>query len=561
MFIIYRKLLIAFLGITLSSISLGQNSDLFSRSAIIERLRKDIQFLTSDTLEGRESGTIGERLAADYLAHRMKEIGIEPLFNGSFIQEFTFMGSVMLGENNSLSLGNTKFEINSDYRVLGQSGLGTATGKGIYLGHGIDGEMGINDYESITGLIGKIVFLEYFSPAGFDESKEMRSGDALTYRINTAIRKGAEAIILINTNENLTNPTITLRSRRGAVEIPIIYASQKVYDTFKASPDAKISISTDLFQNELTGLNVGGYLNNNAPTTALLGGHFDHLGFGGASSRLPGQALIHPGADDNASGTAGVLEAAHFLKNSDLKQNNYIFLAFGAEEKGLIGSRYFVDSDAYNLSRINYMLNLDMIGRVTEGRLDLIGTGSSPAWNTAIDAVDHGSLEIRKVFGALGGSDHSSFYAKGIPVLFFFSGIHEDYHRPTDTPDKINFEGMVETIELAYRLIEKLEGEEKLAHSPSGSSRTQTRRTGGVSLGLMPDHAYTGTGLKILAVIEDRPAKRAGLMNGDVIIKLNNTTIEEIQTYMEALGELRAGTTATVEVKRGEEVLNFEIKL
>jgi len=557
-----QKLLLAFIGLAVTAVSFGQPSKIFSRSSIIERLKKDVYALVSDSLEGREAGTIGERQAAYFLAKRMEEIGLEPLFDGSFFQEFQFMGRVMLGENNTLSIGTKTFAVDIDYKILGQSGLGTAIGTGVYVGHGIDNEFGHNNYHGIGELDGKIFFMEYFSPPGYDESKEMRSWESLLHRINTAIEKGAKGIVLVNTNESITNPRITLRSRRGALNIPIVFANSSVFEAFKlVEYPTQITISVDLHQHELTSLNVGGYLNNNAATTVVIGGHFDHLGFGGESSRAPGEALIHPGADDNASGTAGLLEAALFLKESNLKQNNYIFLAIGAEEIGLIGSRFFVDSEAYDIDRINYMFNLDMIGRVTENRLDLIGTGSSPTWNNLIDAVDHGSLEVRKVSGALGGSDHSSFYAKGIPVLFFFSGIHEDYHRPTDTPDKINFEGMVETMNLVYRIIEKSEGEAKLAHSPSGSPTTQRRRTEGVSLGVMPDHAHTGIGLKVLAVIEGRPAKNAGVENGDLIIKLNNTSIEDIQIYMQVLGELRPGTTVPLKVQRGEETINLEVKL
>ncbi len=559
---IKHKISLALIGLLVTSVSIGQASQKFSRSSVIQRLSHDVYVLASDSLEGRESGTIGERRAANYLAKRMAEIGLEPLFDGSFFQEFKFMGRVMLGDNNTLSVGKKTFSVDTDYKILGQSGLGVAIGTGVYVGYGIDNEFGHNNYLGNDDLEGKIILMEYFAPANYDESKGMTSSESLLYRINTAIEKGAKGIVLVNTNESITNPRITLRSRRGALSIPLVFAGSGVFEAFDLAQDPiQITVSVDLYQNELTGVNVGGYLNNHAATTAIIGGHFDHLGFGGEGSRSPGEISIHYGADDNASGTAGVLETAFFLKESNLKRSNYIFLAFGAEEKGLIGSRFFVDSDAYNLTKVNYMLNYDMIGRIDQGKLSLIGTGSSPTWNELIYSVEHGSLEISKSPGALGGSDHSSFYAKGIPVLFFFSGIHDDYHRPTDTPDKINFEGTVEALELSYRIIEKLEKMDKLAHTPSGSPQQRRSRTEGVSLGLMPDHAHTGTGLKILAVIDGRPAKKAGLENGDLILKLNKTNIDDIQTYMQVLGELKPGSLTFVEVKRGELILNFEIKL
>ncbi|HSV88238.1 MAG TPA: M28 family peptidase, partial [Bacteroidales bacterium] len=237
------------------------------------------------------------------------------------------------------------------------------------------------------------------------------------------------------------------------------------------------------------------------------------------------------------------------------------FIAFGVEEKGLIGSRYFAGSDAYPIQNVNYMFNLDMIGRLVDNNLALIGTGSSPSWDAAIDQVAPEHFNIRRSQGGLGGSDHASFYMKGIPVLFLFTGIHDDYHRPGDTPDKVNFVGMYDILNIAHDLIEVLDDADRLAFTQTQAVDSRRRRADGVTLGVMPDHVHAEGGLKILAVINDRPAYRAGLLAGDIIVRINDDAVNEINSYMRALGNLRPGTVAIVTVQRGDQEITFSVQL
>lgn len=539
----------------------SQKSFDFSEKAVTERLIKDVFTLSADTMEGRESGTIGELRAAAYIRQRMQEIGLQPMFGGSFYQEVPFAGELIAGKNNALRIGRRKYKYGEDFFVLPHSGNATVKSRAVFAGFGLDGVEGFNDYDGIGDVTGKIVVLEYYSPEGLDEKLGINQRQALASKIEQAIKKGAAGIILGNSMAWRTDPVISLRLNVVREEIPIAFVRSEIFKSLKQNSDKIISISTQLDRQMHTGLNVAGYLDNGAETTVVIGGHFDHLGFGGAGSRSPGKQVLHPGADDNASGTAGVLEAARFLKSSDLKKHNYIFIAFGVEEKGLLGSRFFTESGAYDMGKVNYMFNFDMLGRLKDYSLSLIGTGTTPVWDAAIDRAAPAHFNIRKSPGGLGGSDHTAFYLKNIPVIFFFTGIHDDYHNPGDTPDKVNFEGTREILSFAYDLMRELEKEDRLVFTPTQMADSRQRRSGGVTLGIMPDHAYNEPGLRIQAVIADRPAQKAGLQNGDVIIRIDLEEIREIQTYMRALGNLQAGRTAYITVKRGEQELTFPVQL
>lgn len=541
--------------------SLGQTSFDFSDEGVLERLRKDIYTLSDERMEGREAGTPGERMAAEYIALRMREAGLKPMFNGSYFQEVPFPGEFTEGPDNYLVINGVAYTFNEDFFPLPNTGNAVANAAAVYASYGLEGVEGIDNYKDLGNIEGKVVVLEYYSPEGLNEKLGISPRDALAQKIELAVKKGAAGIVLVNTLSWQQDPRISLRMDVPREAIPVVYGTEAVKDALLAGAGAEVLLSSDLEREKLLGYNVAGYWDNGAPATVVIGGHFDHLGYGGSGSRSPGERALHPGADDNASGTAGVLEAARFLVQSDLKKHNYIFIAFTAEEKGLIGSRHFAESEAYDMGKVNYMLNFDMLGRLADNNLSLIGTGTTPTWDSAIDRAAPAHFNIRKSPGGLGGSDHTAFYLKNIPVLFFFTGIHDDYHRPGDTPDKVNYQGTLEIMKFTYDLMRVLEEEDQLAFTPTQSTDSRRRRTEGVTLGLMPDHVHSGEGLKIQAVMDDRPAQKAGIANGDVIIRINDEEILEIQSYMRALGNLKAGEIARVTVKRGEEVLTFEVQM
>jgi aminopeptidase YwaD len=530
----------------------------FEPSKVKERIKKDITVLASDEFEGREAGTEGERKAAEYIQKRFSEIGITPVFNGSWMQSFTFPGGWQLGDKTGLTMGRDKYKVNQDFYVVPTT-PGSASAKAVYVKHGLVNDA-TNDYAGLGDVKGNIFIMEIFPPT--DETNPARLLENINNRLESAASKGAAGIILVNTNPQRTDPVINLNHRYARLQIPVIFVKKPVFDNWeKKSKNRAISFTTEMKREVFTAWNVAGYIDNNAETTVVIGGHYDHVGYGGSGSRSPGVRAIHPGADDNASGTAGVIETARFLKQSDLKNNNYIFIAFSAEEKGLIGSRHFVESGAYDMDKVNYMFNYDMLGRVEKNDFSLIGTGSSPIWDSTIDKHSPDDYTVRKSLSGVGGSDHTSFYRKNIPVLFFFSGIHEDYHRPGDTEDKINYEGLNVMLSMAHNIIADLDGKGKVPFSETvAPTRTASSRSG-ITLGVMPDHTFDGEGMRIQGVSAGRPAQKAGMKDGDIIIRIKEAKVSDIESYMQATGTLRENEKVSVRVLREGREVDLEVQL
>ena len=311
-----------------------------------------------------------------------------------------------------------------------------------------------------------------------------------------------------------------------------------------------------------TGKNVIGYIDNGADRTVVVGAHYDHLGMGGFGSRHLGEPAIHNGADDNASGVAGMLRIAEKLKASPARHNNYLFIAFSGEELGLYGSKYFAQHPVFSLENVNYMLNLDMVGRLNEeGVLAVNGAGTSPAWKTALEAVAPDAIQVKTNDSGIGPSDHTSFYLEDIPVLHFFTGQHEDYHKPEDDSPLVNYEGIVLVTDLIVDLIEKLDPEGELAFTKTKDEQEGRQAASfKVTLGVMPDYVYSDEGMRIDGVMEDRPAQKAGMKKGDVIVRMGEVEVKDIYDYMEGLALYKKGDKAKVVVKRGKEELTFEVE-
>ena len=307
--------------------------------------------------------------------------------------------------------------------------------------------------------------------------------------------------------------------------------------------------------------NVVGFLDNGAENTIVIGGHFDHLGTDGRHSSLDANPAgkIHNGADDNASGTAGVIELArYFAKNTQKEAYNFLFIAFSGEEAGLMGSKYFTENPTIDLSKVDFMINLDMIGRLNKGRTVIIhGVGTSNAFVPLIHNMIS-PFALATDSAGVGPSDHTSFYLKDIPVLFFFTGVHSDYHKPSDDFDKINVPGETEVLSYIAMMTDSLCKYPKLAFQ---KTRTREAKTSSfrVSLGVMPDYAFSGEGLRIDGVTEDKPAEKAGLKKGDIVTKLGEYDIKDIYSYMDALNQFEKGKKTTVTVKRGTETLTMEV--
>ena len=310
------------------------------------------------------------------------------------------------------------------------------------------------------------------------------------------------------------------------------------------------------------GKNILGYIDNQSKTTVVLAAHYDHIGMGGLASRHIGEPAIHNGADDNASGVAALFRIADYLKNKSMaKQNNYLFLACSGEESGLLGSKYFVNNPTVELSTINYMLNMDMVGRLDQQKnLVINGAGTSPSWKSILQNIEVAGIKVTTTDSGVGPSDHTAFYLKDIPVLHFFTGVHQQYHKPGDDSQLINFPGLLDVSNYIIALIEELDKKEKLAFSKTkDESRNRKASAFKVTLGVMPDYSFQGEGMRIDGVLEARPAKKAELEGGDVLIQIGDTPVKDIYDYMEGLSKFKQGDKTSVKIKRGDRVLKKEV--
>ncbi|HNV29299.1 MAG TPA: M20/M25/M40 family metallo-hydrolase [Cyclobacteriaceae bacterium] len=315
---------------------------------------------------------------------------------------------------------------------------------------------------------------------------------------------------------------------------------------------------------EGTAHNAVAYLDNKADKTIIIGAHFDHLGLGENGSSLDAnpKGKIHNGADDNASGVAGVLELArYFSKNKISEKSNFLFICFSGEELGLYGSKYFTDHPSIDLTKVNYMINMDMIGRLnpTTKSISVSGSGTSPVWETLLKNMSGTQLNIKTDSAGVGPSDHTSFYLKNIPVLHFFTGSHSDYHKPSDDWDKINYEGEKEVLDLIIAVIEKLDTEPQLAFLPTKNKSMSSSRSFKVTMGVMPSYTSDVAGLLVDGATDGKPAQKAGIQTGDIITKIGDFEIKDIQTYMDALGKFEKGQTVPVKIKRKSEELTLNV--
>ena len=519
-----------------------------SDKAIINNLRDEISFLASDKLEGRRTGTPGEKLAYEYLSAQFKSIGLIPK-----------------GDNNSYTQA---FEINEGKQILPQTHLVINTNDLVlekdFFPFIFSGQGSIDAYASPALLEKKMPwFLDIKemieknkANPHFDLEEEIRT-EAIDFA-----SKGASAVIVYNTGAADDELRFETNEKIEPLNIPVVFITKDAEKKYLGdnSANLEINLKVAIADKKREGHNVTGYINNGAGQTIIIGGHFDHLGYGEDHNSLwTGAPEIHNGADDNASGTAAVIELARMLKKSDLKKNNYLFICFSGEELGLYGSKYFTEHPTINLNSANYMINSDMVGRLNESThaITVGGFGTSPTWGKVLDEKTK-YINVKFDSSGIGPSDHTSFYLKNIPVLFFFTGIHPDYHKPTDDVDKINFIGELTVIKYIYHVIEETDKLGKLTFTKTREPKMEgTRFT--VSLGIMPDYTFSGAGIKADGIIDGKVAQKAGIVAGDVIIKLGENSFSDIYSYMNVLSKYKKGDATTVTIKRGNQELTFNI--
>lgn len=323
----------------------------------------------------------------------------------------------------------------------------------------------------------------------------------------------------------------------------------------KSNPHATEAADSDPL---ITGRNVVATIDNGAKHSIIIGAHFDHLGFGGEGSLSPNSSDIHNGADDNASGVSALLALAELLKSGS-KRNNYVFIAFSGEEEGLWGSNHFTKNPTLDMASVNYMINMDMVGRLNADRqLAIYGIGTSPVWKAAIEAIETPTFKFAFTESGVGPSDHTSFYLKDIPVLHFFTGQHKDYHKPSDDVEWINFDGINDVSMFIYKLISGLDDKGKLPFTKTKDEQPG-RASFKVTLGVVPDYLYDGEGMRIDGVSEGKPAQIAGLQAGDIVIKMGEHQVADMMGYMKALGMFEKGQRTIVIINREGKLIEKEV--
>jgi len=528
-------------------------------------LKKHVEILASDEMEGRETGTKGEQMAADYISEQFKLAGLTPKGDkGKFLQEFDVLAGKFYGKNNQLIVKGESMQAGTDFYALEFSGNGEVSGKLESVDYGIvSPDEGVDDYKGKKKLKGKIFVIETATPInGNNPHSGIAQFTDLRHKAKIAAERGASAVVFINSGENKDTPIPDYTRRIQTLDIPVIFTTKT--KQIKKALCKNATIATELIADERKGYNVVGYMDNEAENTVVIGAHYDHLGYGAFGSLHTGkEPEIHNGADDNASGVSVMIELAKSLKNNEQADDlNYLFIGFSGEEMGLLGSNYFVSTPTIPLEEINYMLNMDMVGRIKNRTLTLQGTGTSPAWgNLIVKATPSDwSLNIESHESGMAPTDITSFYLKNIPVLSFFSGTHSDYHKPADDPEKLNYYGMSQVHDFIYSLILASQSEEKLAFAKTKDSQRQGRQRFNVTLGVMPNYGYSGTGMKIDGVSEGKAAEKAGFQPDDIIVKMGNYEVKDIYEYMDALGKFGKGDKTKVVVEREGEEVELEVE-
>ncbi|WP_224366583.1 M20/M25/M40 family metallo-hydrolase [Hyalangium versicolor] len=552
-----------------------------------DRIEKDVAFLAAPEQEGRGIGTNGIEASGKHIEGRFQSLGLKPAGdNGSFRQVFPVTTAVKPGAKTQVKLGKTVVPPEA-YTVLGFSAQGAAQGPLALAGYGIvEPSINVDDYAKLD-VKGKIVVVRRFVPDSTtfsDTDKQRRYGD-LRHKAWTARERGAKAVIIVDWPE-APNPPVkdwqmpseaSLPSLspegQGDAGIPVVVVKRSALEPLMAQlsagkrVDARIEVQLDFEKSDA--FNVAALLEagqGKLPGTIVIGAHYDHLGFGGRYSLTPDKHVPHVGADDNASGVAGVLEIARALtENRAQLQHDVLFVAFSGEETGVLGSSYFTRArgDA-GMKQIAAMLNLDMVGRLRTSGLSVLGAESATEWREIVGAAcTKARVQCTSSGDGYGPSDHSPFYAAGVPVLHFFTGAHSDYHKPSDTADAINAAGTAQVASIVSAVALGLDGKTTLTYQkvPSPTPRGDLRSFN-ASLGTVPDYAGPSNGQKgmlLAGVRAGGAAEQAGLQRGDILIRLGKHAVGSVEDLMYVLNSSKPGETVTAVVLREGKELQLDV--
>jgi len=576
--------------------------------------QETISYLASDELEGRGVGMKGLDLAAEYIARQFERDGLQPLpgLDGYFQRfEMTMGGSVE--KTSSLALGHDALVLDKSFRPLSFSATAKFEAPVVFAGYGISSEkFKYDDYAGVD-VRGKVALVFRFEPhnsAGKSRFVEKSYSGEATFKqkAKVAAEKGAVALLIVNPPQHHGKDSfvpfaglfseakakipvvqVTIEAgnellKRGGVEDDLQALQTKIDSTGKPSSmalaDVKASGDVRITTKRANVMNVAGMVPGSGPLKdeyVVVGAHYDHVGKSGMFSNGGKDGEIHNGADDNASGTSAMLSLAHAYatRSNPPPGRSVVFIAFTAEEWGLIGSQHFVDHPPIPLERIAAMINMDMVGRARNQTLYIGGTGSGNRMEEIVRAADATSPLVYKGLGktGFGPSDHMSFALKKIPVLFFFTGIHPDYHKPSDDAPKVNYSALAEIVSFARDVLDDLVTGPRQQYVVAGgddSPHSAAAMSGGgggggnrVTLGVVPDYtsAESSDGVRINGTTPGSPAEAAGLKDGDVIKRFGDKAIDDLMDLSTALGDAQAGERVKLKVTRDGKDIELEATL
>lgn len=516
----------------------------------LSRIMSHIEYLASDSLEGRRTGTRGEALAAQYIEDQFKQRSLQ-FYPGlsSYLQPFDFPDGHMVSDRSNFIINGSKFSYGKDYYALSFSAHQFNSIEEVYPSLKEPSHTWTID---ITDVLEKTAQ----NPHG-DLINELR---IISQNLAS---KGASGILFYSTGQKQYFPEIPKKfSETLGIPVFMMSTNDQILTSVNQTTPLKLIINFQLEKKLRKASNVIGFLNNHQKETVVIGAHFDHLGYGEDGNSMLRNVVnqIHNGADDNASGTSTMLELASMLKQKKYRHYNYIFIAFSAEELGLLGSRYFTDHHDQKKIPIKYMINLDMVGRLndTSKTLTIGGYGTTKDWSAIFSKSNKTDLKFKFDSSGTGPSDHTSFYRKDIPVLFYFTGLHTDYHKPTDDAGLINVNGIKLIID-HIGFIVSASKDYALPFSKTREQQSTTNTRFSVSLGIMPDYSFSGTGVRVDGVSEGKIAQQVGIQPSDILIKLGDVEITSVESYMKALSKFKKGDTTVVQYQRGAQNLQSQI--
>jgi Zn-dependent M28 family amino/carboxypeptidase len=567
----------------------------------------DVKYLASPELKGRATGSPELEKAADFISGKFKQFGVKPPVGKSYYQAFSVTTSAKPGPHNSFRINGDKLELQKDYTPFSFSHSGKMTGSVVFAGYGITApEYHYDDYAGID-VKGRVVLILRHEPQEADE-KSVFGGKQFTQHAQFAIKAsnakmhGAAGVIVINDVPNHNDDEDKL-AVFGTVEgpadagIPFVQVKETIAEKWFAAagksvdgvirgidqdlkPESfafpaslQLDANVDLERLVKTVHNVAAYLPGTTNEYVIIGAHYDHLGLGGQFSLAPSMTgTVHPGADDNASGTSGVIELARYFSKQPKQKRGILFLTFAGEELGLLGSAFWANNPEIPLENAVSMLNMDMIGRAKGGKLFIGGSATGSSFRTMLDKIvpNHPEMKVDYSEGPeSGSSDHTSFISKKVPSLFFFSGLHSDYHKPSDTWDKIDGPATANLLSLVADIAEQLreadgrpEFQKPAVVSHGGATGDGAPVSGyGPWFGSVPDFAEGVQGVKFADVTAGSPAAAAGLKGGDVMVSFDGKAIQNLYDFTYALRGKKPGDEVMVKVMRDGKPLEVKVTL